>query len=379
MIWGVSSRPSSLNKKKRTMQSDGVIRVSFTLNYGSKLSQAETKPSIFCYFSDQIKNKGVEVDVPENDASHLVNVTIEGTFDSRKPLPVDTEICFRATCWRKNDYGIDCRVEAGLGVLSLNELVLTTASSSSFKQDVALKDRSTGGRAKGLVRIIAAKKQVNIDSRIRWESSVIGSPLRRIGSANDQPLPIEQEMVAYIRAVMQTEMSFPNTYSETANVRIPIYFGNVGMMRPDTPLPAAAFFLCKTPESNTRFWENVLQIAMAREGCVLTDYDRMPLTRQSSLMTDAVCAVIHVSPASVQPLLDSHLSYPLRPWTTLVIWTTSTSAASNRFPDSSGVASTDPTIRLGSLDVNVLGTLCEMETVTARTLRLRLEARSSRR
>jgi hypothetical protein len=273
------------------------VRVSFTLNYGSKLSQAETRPSIFCYFSDQISGKGVDVPVPVNNATKQINVTLEGTFDSRKPLPIDTEVGFYATCWRDNDYGVPCQVSAGMGTLSLNELV--NGPGRQFSSDVPLKSNSVGGRERGRLRIISAKKLVNIDSRIRWESSsaIISSPFRPIGGNGINamsPLPIEQEMVSYIRAVMQTEMAFPNTYPETSNVRIPIYFGDVGMMRPDTPLPAAAFFLCKTPESNTRFWENSLKVILAREGCVVQDFDRMPLERQASVMTDVVCAVIHV-------------------------------------------------------------------------------------
>jgi hypothetical protein len=99
-------------------------------------------------------------------------------------------------------------------------------------------------------------------------------------------------MVNYISAVMQTEMSFPNTYKETANVRIPIYYGNVGLMRPETPLPAAAYFLCKTPDSNLKFWDNSLKIALARDGLVLHDFDRMPLLQQARIMADVVCLVV---------------------------------------------------------------------------------------
>jgi hypothetical protein len=280
-------------RKRKEESYRSVVRVSFSLNYGAKLSQAESKPSVFCYFSDQIENVGVDVQVPEDDASHSINVTIEGTVDSRKPLPTDTEIVFYATCERDNDFGVPCRVDAGFGTLSLNEVALATSSSSAgtYSKDVSLRLNSVGGREKGRLRIVSAKKRVDIDSRIRWESASIGSPLRRIGDST-QPLPIEVEMVSYIRTLMQTEMSFPNTYPETSNVRIPIYYGDVGMMRPETPLPAAAFFLCKTPKSNLLFWENSLKIALARDGMVLHDYDRLPLVQQSRIMADVVCMVI---------------------------------------------------------------------------------------
>ena len=107
----------------------------------------------------------------------------------------------------------------------------------------------------------------------------------------DDLLPIEKEMLNYIHNVMTTEMSFPNTFPQTANVRIPTYYGDVGMLR-KAPLPAAAYFLYEVPRSNAAFWENNLKIVMARDSMTPHDVDHMPLAQQARVLADMMCLVV---------------------------------------------------------------------------------------
>lgn len=271
---------------------DSVIKVTFSMRYGDGLSQAEDKPRVFVYMSDPVEMVGeeMEIDLPLDDADKRIEVTIEGRHDSSKPLPTDTKICFYTTSESPNDFGAPCRVDAGFGMIDLNDML----SANQYERDVPLKLYSCGGFVKGMLRVQTTKRQVKIDSRIRWETDPISASMARLPNAvaDNTMLDVEMEMMKYISAVMKTEQSFPNTFEETGNVRIPIYYGDVGMIRPKAPLPAAAFFMAKVPKSNTFFWTNAMDVVLARNGQVRHDVDAMPLNEQASLMADIVCMVI---------------------------------------------------------------------------------------
>ncbi len=91
---------------------------------------------------------------------------------------------------------------------------------------------------------------------------------------------------------MQTEMTMPNTFPETGNVRIPLYWGDFGMSKRGAPLPAAAYFMCQVPKSNRLFWTNALDVVLARENRTVHDVDRMSLDEQSRVMADINCLVV---------------------------------------------------------------------------------------
>jgi len=94
---------------------------------------------------------------------------------------------------------------------------------------------------------------------------------------------------------MRAEVAMPNTFSDTANVRIPIYYSDFGMINPQAPLPAAAYFMCQVPLSNRLFWTNALDVVLAREGKTVHDVDRMSLDEQSRVMADTICLVIQAT------------------------------------------------------------------------------------
>lgn len=271
-------------------EQDRTVSISFTLQYGDKLSPAERKPQLYCYFSDPIQESGTLLELPEDDAGRSIPVTVRGTLDrDALELPVDTKLVFYATCEKDNNFGSPCRVDAGFGTLNLRDMITT----KSFTRDVALRLNTTGYIEKGRLRISIAQpsSQVDISARIQWEHSPISRAIQTASSTGTL-LPVETEMLNYIRSVMQMEMSLPNTFPPTSNVRMPIYYGDVGMMKRDTPLPAAAFVLCKTPRSNLRFWVNALEIVQARRNMVVHDVDRMSLKEQALVMADMVCLVV---------------------------------------------------------------------------------------
>ena len=62
-------------------------------------------------------------------------------------------------------------------------------STNRFERDVPLKLYSVGGFVKGMIRVETVKRNVCIDSRIRWEIDPIAASAARVGS--NQLLPVE--------------------------------------------------------------------------------------------------------------------------------------------------------------------------------------------
>ena len=266
------------------MQRKGTpIDVTFTLQFGDELSQVERNPRVFCYLSDPLDNVGVEVPLPEDDAGRQISVTVQAWLPERvQAVPVDTQLCFYLLAERPNQSKVMCDVNAAFGMVSLSEV----CSPGGFNADVKLTQKTANNLEKGCLRVRAGREMAQVGARIPW--APIGNPAQ---SPIPDVLPIEQEMVNYIQNVMVAEMAFPNTFPQTANVRIPIYFGDVGMLR-KAPLPAAAYFLYKTPRSNLAFWENNLKTVMARDSLTPHDLDHMPLTQQARVLADMMCLVI---------------------------------------------------------------------------------------
>jgi hypothetical protein len=278
------------------------INVSFGMQYANEMSQAESQPMVACYLCSPVQGSVVEVAMKENDPAFTTRVVLEGIMGSATLLPKDTEVVFYATCVRENEAGWGCRVPAGIGSVLLVDLVEVGAKSTFI--DVALRMPSADWLEKGRLRLNAGAKDVRIDARIRWENSSVGGQLSRVGAAQrsgarggggsggQEQTPEERGRIEYINKVMRAEVAMPNTFTDTANVRIPIYYGDFGMVNPRAPLPAAAYFMCKVPASNRLFWTNALDVVLAREGHTVHDVDRMGLDEQSRVMADMICLVI---------------------------------------------------------------------------------------
>jgi hypothetical protein len=272
------------------------IDVSFAMQYANLLSPAESKPVVTCYLSVPVQGSVLDVPVPENDPNLSTRVTLEGALASGVALPRDTQVVFYATCQRKNEFGVDCEVSAGIGSAFLTDLVESGAKNTPVI--VPLRMPSADNIEKGRLCIKATPKDVRIDSRIRWETTPVGSEFRRVGQQGtseqqqQQQTAQERERIEYINKVMRTEVAMPNTFADTANVRIPIYYSDFGMINAQAPLPAAAYFMCKVPKSNRLFWTNALDVVLAREGLTVHDVDRMSLDEQSRVMADINCLVV---------------------------------------------------------------------------------------
>lgn len=143
------------------------ISVSFVMQYADELSQAESNPMISCYFSSPVQGAVLEVSVPEDDAESKTRVTLEGAIGSNTALPKDTQVVFYQSCMRKNEFGVDCPVSAGLGCVPLTDLMEAGAKNAFI--DVVLREPSCDWNEKGKLRLHPGIKDVRVDARIRWE------------------------------------------------------------------------------------------------------------------------------------------------------------------------------------------------------------------
>lgn len=311
----------------------GMANVTFLMQYGCELSPAESDPTVAIYVSECAFESFVEYEVPVNNPTQTIAVTLPNTAwlkDAPASWPVHTKVVFYATCLRKNEQGTKCRVDAGFGSVNLIDLldpVAALASGGLGKTGafiVPLCLNTCNDYEKGRVRILlpSSSQYATIDkTRFAFAGAkpiaahgggeVIRLPPRQSNGLYDsrplrhritykdalqeEPvLAVEQECAAYIKKIMEREIAMPNTDKETGNVRVPIYYGDVGMTR-RVPLPAAAFMLFRTPRSNLRFWTNTAEVCLARDGRNVHDVmnkRRMDLTQRARLMVEMCCALV---------------------------------------------------------------------------------------
>ncbi len=124
-------------QKQQLQQHGEKISVSFTLRFGNEMSQAEGKPMVTCYFSAPIQGQVVEVSLPEDDANQLVNVQMEGIFDSSEPLPSDCKIMFYLTGETLNEAGTNCTPDLGMGSVNLSDLA--RSGNNTYSEEVTIR------------------------------------------------------------------------------------------------------------------------------------------------------------------------------------------------------------------------------------------------
>lgn len=99
-----------------------LISLEFTVKYAGVLSQAESDPKMWVYVGLPTRHQPVHVRLPENDPDKAVPVKLQYLYDPRQPLPIDTKVCFYATCKRENDTLAKGAVSGGFGVINLVDM-----------------------------------------------------------------------------------------------------------------------------------------------------------------------------------------------------------------------------------------------------------------
>lgn len=339
------------------------IKVALRLEYAPELSHAEFRPLIWAYFDSGISCDPVEVSFPGmvEDGSPYppVDIVLEGTYNGREPLPDYTKIVFYASATRYNEHGSPCPIDVGLGMIDLIDVIQDVAG--TYNQTVPLKLYTCDGLEKGRLRVTRPRSLITQMRSIKWASSPVSSSvtasMRRLGApasvvprfagekeaaprsgpdavkhlmrdwakkkltnaatsggggepAPDDVLPIEQKAWKYIQATMGAEQAMPNTDPETGNVRVPIYFGDVGMAR-RVPLPAVAFMLFSTPRSNLFFWSNMLEVVLRRDSKNVHDVKGLNLTQRCRLVAELCCGLVQ-SLDYIPDLVDKNRRYRQR-------------------------------------------------------------------
>ncbi len=258
------------------------ISVPFKLLYGCELSPKEGKPRLLCYLDSGVENEPVDIPLDMENGDREIKVTITGLVDTRRKLSVDTQLVFYVTCEKANDFGAPCRVDAGFATVPLYGMV---KHGGTFTSDLSLQLATVGNFEKGKLRMTTVSSEIRM-GRVQWDGrSAIGSSLGMISLRNQPMLNVEVEIAQNIDKVMKMGMAMPQTWKATANVRVPIYYGDVGMQR-KIPLPAAAFFLYKELPSNRLFWENNLKTVLSREGLSVHNVDGMDLVDRARVMVE---------------------------------------------------------------------------------------------
>jgi len=160
------------------------IVLPLTLEWLQEISPAESAPRLLIYFDSTLKGDPQEVDLEPSllDESRQVQVTLRGSYNGRKALPLYVKVLFYVTVTRQNDFGAPCSVDGGFGMLDLVDLMDPSRTDSL---DVPLLLYTCNRFEKGRLRV--SRRPGLISGRLQWASTQT-TPIK----ARCRPFPLQE-------------------------------------------------------------------------------------------------------------------------------------------------------------------------------------------
>lgn len=255
------------------------LDIALQIRYTNGLApiEAERQPLLMVYLDGNFDREVCMVPFEENDGGNTpVRVRVQGQAKRPSAVPTSARLVFWMTAQTQNDVGSPCRVDAGVATLRVNEL------RAAQTHDLPLRMNSVGFD-KGALRVSVLS--INNSEPIQFKHSLIEAPINHVQS----------QLRGWLDEFASIEAGMPNTIDGTTNYRCPIYYGEFGMVDRQVPLPVAAFTLYEIPETSVAYWDNALDVVLARRG--ISDYASQPLAEQAAIMV------------SMQSLLVQSLDY----------------------------------------------------------------------
>jgi hypothetical protein len=236
------------------------LQFKYLCNLAPKFS--ESNPVLSCFLDSTFDRVPVDIKLDEDDMNKEYRVTVSGKCKGE--VPSDARLVFYATCVKLNQTKAPCRVDAGMAVIPLGSF-----EHGRFQGKVPLLLRTCKNFEKGALFV---------DARCPVQ---VGRPL--IGAKERDG--VMKQMADYINSVMHAEAKIPRLISGTKNIRVPIYYGDIGMLE-KVPLPADAFLRFECPKSNVRFWDNALKTVLERDDMHIEDMKHMSLTNKARVFAE---------------------------------------------------------------------------------------------
>lgn len=238
-----------------------------------RLSSAERAPQVHLYLETYFKRRASIVQLGREKSVHRTQVT--GQI-AQPEIPATYSLCMASFAWRPNDQGVPALQDTGVASVALGDIDAALQSSGSFSRDVALTMHTAQGFQKNVLQIKVTKM-----SGPRIVHPVVISEHVE-GNAN---------IAEYISSNVEEEQKMNETFGpSTANMRIPYDFSESGIQTTlNTPLPAVAFVMSETPESNELYWKNAFETIMARDDMRPHDFRRLNKIGQARATILTLC------------------------------------------------------------------------------------------
>jgi len=228
-----------------------------------EMSPEEKQPQLNVFLDARFKRNPVTIGL------NAENVEITGQLSNDiNEISQTSSLCFSAFAHRKNNFGDICLMDIGTTHIPIGMII---NGSKSF--DLPLTMHTVDNYEKGVIRVF-------INDFDMADTKVVKRKF------------IASEMIQYINNTIKMEEKMPDTINGTYNMRIPYDYSESGFeITKGTPLPAVAYVMSETPESNTLCWKNTLKIVMKRDNLEPEDFKRLSKIGKARIMALIICCL----------------------------------------------------------------------------------------
>lgn len=242
------------------------------------LSPEERAPVLDCFLDARWKRKATRIKLTNSPQKVIVSGSID---KNTRNLPITAAIGFASWAWRKNEEGNPCLIDTGVTHVYLSDIVSNLKRSANGQHVVKapLIMNTADKQCKGILRLTFSDDDWKLGNDMHVETN-ISAEFQNIGDS----------MVRYINSTLDEEQRMPETIPGTQRMRVPFDYSESGIQSTGgNPLPAAAYVLNETPETNALYWENAHQMVMERDNAEWNSLNLEGQARATVLMI-AYCA-----------------------------------------------------------------------------------------
>lgn len=242
------------------------------------LSPEEQAPVLDCFLDARWKRKATRIKLTDKPQKVIVSGQID---KNTRNLPITAAIGFASWAWRKNEEGNPCLTDTGVTHVYIGDIITNLKRSHNGQHIVKtpLVMNTAQKRHKGILQLTFHENDFNLSKDMHVES-IISAEFQGIGDS----------MVRYINSTLDEEQRMPETIKGTERMRVPFDYSESGIQSTGgEPLPAAAYVLNETPETNALYWENAHQMVMERDNAQWESLNLEGQARATVLMI-AYCA-----------------------------------------------------------------------------------------
>jgi hypothetical protein len=214
---------------------------------------AESNARVQGWHDNNFKRRAVKLSLAGENASQVHEMVLEGT--AVKPaIPDSAAIGFGLMVDTRNHAGIHCTVDAGTDYILLSSAVVGASGTLEFRV------RSADNLLKGVLPYKVVESNVESLGIPFTKSALVQAGVGDVGA-------VSELLTTYIRKTIAHEQRFKDPSEVLSRIRVPAFIGEAGLERvQNVPLPACAYAMYETPESNVECFENMFVSTLLKHG-----------------------------------------------------------------------------------------------------------------